>query len=303
MGLQNLISGAGAAVERAIDRFAVQPRRDREWAAKTASFVHRNDLGLTFELDPREYVDRHIFKHGVYERRFLDFIAPRFPVGAVALDIGANIGNHVVYLARRFAQIHAFEPNPTVLKRLHRNIELNGVGNVTVHPVGLGNETAVLPFRDNDDGNLGGSGFLRPGEEVGALSRKLELKIEHADSFIAALELDRIDFIKMDVEGWEPSVFEGLTETIARFRPMIAFEFHGQAAAPDDFSRIVATLPGYILAETRYASAEASLGAKLAWNLARGGRPGLERVNVPEQRSYENLLAFPDERSFARFTG
>lgn len=301
MGLGQIIEGARTAAGRAIDRFAVQPRRDRAWAAKTAPFVHRTDLGLQFELDPRQFVDRYIYKHGAYERRFLDFIAPRFPAGAVALDVGANIGNHALFLAKRFAQIHAFEPNPTVLARLRRNIALNGLANVTVHPVGLGKEQAVLPFRENNDGNLGASGFLKPGEEVGALSRQLELEIAQADAYVAALGLDRLDFVKMDVEGWEPSLFEGLAGTIARFRPVVAFEFHGQAAAPDDFARIVSSLPGYIVAEACYAPPTASLGGKLAWSLAHGGRPRLERVTAPEERTYENLLAFPDEASFARF--
>src|SRR5258706_5197145 len=181
--LKPLLLGLRFAADRVIEKSVVQPRRERQWANKLVAFVHQNDLGQRFELEPGEYVDQHIFQHGIYERRFLNIIAHQFPKNAVALDIGANIGNHVVYLASTFADIHAFEPNPNVLRRLTKNIELNHLSNVKVHPVGLGKSSAILPFRENNDGNLGASGFMKPGETIGPLSRKLELRIEHADSY------------------------------------------------------------------------------------------------------------------------
>jgi FkbM family methyltransferase len=225
----------------------------------------------------------------------------RFPVGAVALDIGANIGNHAISLAKSFAVIHAFEPNPSVLARMRRNIGLNNIKNIETHGVGLGKADAQLPFKENLDGNLGASGFLKPGEIVDDKARMLHLDVAQADRFLGGLKLDRLDFVKIDVEGWEPDVFEGLTTTVARFRPIIAFEFHGGSAPVGDFQRIVATLPGYVIAEARYAPADASLLNKIAWNTVHKGKPTFEIFQTPEARTYENIFAFPDDAAFRQF--
>ena len=104
MKTSQLIYGIWFAASRTIDRILIQPHRNKAWAKRKLPFVHQNDVGLKFELHPHEYVDHHIFQHGFYERRFLDILANRFPKGAVALDIGANIGNHAIYLANSFAK-------------------------------------------------------------------------------------------------------------------------------------------------------------------------------------------------------
>lgn len=299
MDIIDFFAGAKFASARAYDKYFTQPIRARRWAKKSAAFVHRTHLGHIFELDPSEFVDQHIFHHGIYERRFLELIAKGFPKGSVALDIGANIGNHSIYLASNFASIHAFEPNPNVLSRLRKNIELNQLSNIVVHPIGLGNASATLPFRENNDGNLGASGFLKPGEVLAARSSQLELRIENADDYVSALGLDRIDFIKVDVEGWEPQLFEGMAGTIAKHRPTIAFEHHGGEVAEGDYNRIIATLPGYVIFDAEYAPAHGSFVRKLTWNIEHKGQPALRPVGLPDARTYENLLAIPNECSMS----
>lgn len=243
-------SGLTYALERAFDRFVVQPRRLKAWERKSGLFDYKNSDGLRFRLDSREYIDKEIYCNGVYERRFLEFVRSGLTADSIALDIGANIGNHAIYLAQFINAVHSFEPNPTIIPRLEANVSMNRLkGKVVVHPVGLGKTSETLTFRDNNDGNLGGSGFLKPGETPGETDRVHSLNVEAGDDYIEKIGLSRVDFIKMDVEGWEPDVFEGLTNTIARYRPVVAFEFHGQLAAKDDFSRIAATLPDYVFAE------------------------------------------------------
>lgn len=289
---------------RAVDRFIVQPRREKLWAGKSVPFTHSGSEGCNFTLYPTEYVDQHIFLHGIYEKRFLSLLRGRFTKNSVALDIGANIGNHAIYLGGTFAAIHAFEPNPRVVDRLRHNIALNALDDVIrVHPVALGKEAGILSFRENSDGNLGASGFLQPGETIDSNSRQLELPIMNADEYIGGLDLSRIDFIKVDVEGWEAPLFEGMSNTIAKFRPIVAFEFHGQLAGDGEFDRIISALPGYIVVEARYAPEGGTLFEKIVWNTVHNGRPTLERVIRPEARTYENILAFPDELSFSRFSG
>ena len=298
---QSLLTGVRVAAKRALDVYVHQPRREAAWQKISAPFVFENDLGLKYELDPREHVDGHIFKHGVYERRFLHLIGERFEKDAVALDIGANIGNHTIYLSRTFAQVHAFEPNPNVASRLRNNIRLNRLSNVVVHEVGLGKTSQVSPFRQNMQGNLGSSGFIKAGEARDPTSTTLQLRIEAGDAYVSALGLDRIDFVKIDVEGWEPDVFEGLAATIRRFRPVIAFEHHGQSSDKGDYERIVAVLGEYIMTEAQYAPGHASNLGKFVWHSTSGGKPKMVRFDAPENRTYENILAFPSEQALAHF--
>lgn len=264
--------------------------------------MHQNDVGLQFKLYPPEYVDQHIFQHGFYERRFLEILVNHFPEGAIALDIGANIGNHSICLADSFSKIHAFEPNPRVVSRLVSNIGLNKINNIDVHNVGLGKESAVLRFRENNDGNLGASGFLRQKDKLDALSKLIDLNISHADSYISKLNLERIDFIKIDVEGWEPELFEGMASTIEQYRPIIAFEFHGQSVYDGDYDRIISKLPEYIIVEPQFAPENASILAKILWNSHRRSNPIFVRIGRPESRTYENILAFPNEVALKAFS-
>ena len=302
MMLNGLLSGFRFALDRAINRFVVQPRRERAWARKTEPFAYTNHLGNVFTLYPSEYVDRHIFHDGIYERRFLDLLRSHFPGSSIALDIGANIGNHAIYLAKTFARIHAFEPNPTAFARLRANVEANGLGSkIALHEIGLGEKDERVLFGENVVGNLGESGFIKDASAVDSRFSVKELEIARADTFIDALALPHLEFIKIDVEGWEPSVFAGLRGTIAKYRPIVAFEFHGQSVADGDFDRIMANLPGYLLAEAVHAPHDSPLIDKLKWNFTRQGKPKLAPVTVPESRTYENLLAFPDSESFERF--
>lgn len=289
------------AAKRATDRYLKNPKREAEWQKQSSAFVYQNPWGLKFALEPSEYVDKHIFCDGIYERRFLELVKSGIWRGAVALDIGANIGNHSIFLASMFDQIHAFEPNPRVSDRLRQNVLLNGMANITVYGVGLGKSTGVIPFRQNDDGNLGASGFLRVGDTVGQLSSVINLQIEHADEFISRLHLRKIDFVKVDVEGWEPDLFEGLAQTIKMNRPIVAFEFHGQNAAFGDYDRILSALGSYITVEARFAPANVGKIEKLSWYCRSGGAPDLVRFDAPEARTYENILAFPDRQSLMHF--
>jgi FkbM family methyltransferase len=299
MNVGDVARGLAHSAERAIDRFIRQPRRRKAWAAMREPFDHQGARGRRFRLHPGEFVDSVIFMEGMYERRFLELLLRRFRSGTM-LDIGANIGNHTIVLAEVFDRVHAFEPNPVVLDRLRYNVGINQLDSkVVIHPVGLGDTSGDFAFVQNDDGNLGGSGFVNP-DEGSAVAGKKILRVENADDYIERLGLDRIDFIKIDVEGWEPSLFAGLVKTISRFRPIIAFEYHANVAPITDFQKIRATLPGYVLAEASHAPPHGMM-QKLAWNTVHRGLPVLDVLESPEPRSYENILAFPNAEALAAF--
>lgn len=287
-----------ALVELALHQYLLGPIRRRRYDRRSAPFTLRTRDQLTFRLDPHETVDRHIASDGIYERRFLTFIAKILPPDAVMLDVGANIGNHALFLKDVCREIHCFEPNPRALSRLAANIALNRATNIHVHPFGLGDADRSQPFVDDRSGNLGGSRFVREGQDGASW-----LPVRHGVAAVAELDLDRIDIIKIDVEGFEPEVFAGLRSTIAAFRPLIAFEHHAKEAGRAAYDAILECLPNYAIFELTYAPVGSSLLQRTVWHFAHAGEPELTPVGGPEPRSYGNLLAIPQEmmQKFARW--
>lgn len=248
---------------------AARPLRKAYYRRQSYPFIHSAERNLRFELYPGEEIDRHIVVNGIYERRYLRFLESIIPDGAVILDIGANIGNHALYLSRKAAAVHCFEPNPRAWARLERNIALNNASNVLVHHYGLNDRNCFQRFTEVA-GNLG---MTRPSD-----NGELELELRKGDESVS---LPRIDFIKIDVEGAEGKVLAGLKHTIAKHRPIIAFEYNGGA-----WEIIGQSLAGYSIVEPRYPRGVRAI--------ARRGQPELVPTNTPEPRWYESLIALPD---------
>ena len=282
-------------VQHAAKRKFVEPRRDRQWRSRTKPFVHASDGDLKFNLYPGEYIDRYIYVEGSFDGRFLAYLATRFSPPAVALDIGGNIGNHSLRLRHSFSRIHAFEPNPVAADRLRANIALNRASNIHVEEVGLSDQDASLPFAANPDGNLGASRFVTDPAKA-----TQTLQVRNGDEYVAALGIDRLDFIKCDVEGHELDVFRGLVGTVRRFKPVVTFEYFADREGYT-LDRLAELLPGYVFYEPRFASEDAGAIGKLRWALKHGATPTLHRLEALEKRTYENVLAFANEAAVERF--
>lgn len=293
--MANVVAGARAVVKLGLQQILGRSRR-RRYERRSGSFLFKSPYGLRFKLDPHETVDRHIAVEGIYDGRFLEFIESVLPQHAVMLDVGANIGNHALFLHPNCSAVHCFEPNPRALRRLEENIALNDARNIVVHRFGLGDSDRFELFIDNDTGNLGGSRFVR---EALASTAAKQLPIRSGDQIVSELDLPRLDYIKVDVESFEPEVFRGLRRTIARHRPIVSFEHHGDKVGNEVFEDICRHLPGYRIFELTYAPVGSSLLKRTAWHFAHGGRPELTEVLRPGSRSYENLVAIPAERCAA----
>ena len=123
-----------------------------------------------------------------------------------AVDVGAHIGLWSYYLAKRFETVHAFEPVAD-----HRQcFEMNMAGlPVRLHPCALGDENASVSIHtshtSSGDSWVNGDG---------------DIPMRCLDDF----DLQDVDFIKIDCEGWELRVIQGARDTIARCRPVIIVE-------------------------------------------------------------------------------
>lgn len=289
LDLNLMLKGLTHIVGSIVRQTVSNPTRLRYYGNQSESFIHRTRAGLMFELYPNEYVDRFIAVEGIYERRFLAYLHSILKPEAVMLDIGANIGNHSIYLASKCREIHCFEPNPHVADRLRRNIALNNLtSKLQVHQLGLGGKDEMLPFVEID-GNLGASHFVT---DVAAGQKVKHLEVREAERAITGLGLDRIDYVKVDVEGMEEAVLTALKPVFERYRPIVSFEHHETKVAEGTFARIRHAFVDYKLVHPFFAP-EGNAAQKVLWNLRHDGGPVLAEINQPERRSYNNILAMP----------
>lgn len=162
-------------------------------------------------------IQRHHVGGKLYEAEELEIIARQFPPGGVFLDIGANVGNHTVFAAKALnaRKVFAFEPASPQSDILAINVILNEVvDRVTIYRLGLSNTAGTSRIQMRSPLNIGGAGLSggTDGESV-TLSRGDDV-----------LGDTHIDFIKIDVEGHEMAVLEGLQNVIRTKRPTIFAE-------------------------------------------------------------------------------
>lgn len=185
---------------------------------QVSSWVDSGELIRFFVVDKNDIIQHNHAASRFYEREELRIIGNYFPRGGVYVDIGSNVGNHVVYVCKFLhpSQAILFEPNPPAISILELNIALNGLGPVVDSShlgVGLadvpGTVRPIIP-----DGNLGATRLVESdGPDC--------LQLIKGDQ---ALESRRVDFIKLDVEGMEIRALSGLTRTISRWRPPMFVE-------------------------------------------------------------------------------
>lgn len=144
----------------------------------------------------------------------------------VALDIGANIGNHSIFFASLFGQVHSFEPNPRTFELLKFNAAQ--AGNVTPHRLGLSDADVIGTLRVNPT-NIGGTS-VELADAVGAPADRETISLTTLDTFAATHTLGHIGLIKIDTEGFEARVLRGASSVIDANRPVIMFEL-----SPSDF--------------------------------------------------------------------
>ena len=182
-------------------------------------------FGHRYEGDLASFIDWSVFFHGAYERGLLSFLKNAAALAgpeAVFLDIGANVGQHSLFMAGHVAQVHAFEPWTVAREAIARKIQLNHLDNVTVHGVGLSDhfheEMYFAPTLSN-----GGTGSFVATHNLSNRETG-RLPLVPGDAYLAEHGIDRVDVIKLDAEGFEPLVLAGLTQTLRRCRPIVAFE-------------------------------------------------------------------------------
>lgn len=138
--------------------------------------------------------------------------------GLVIYDVGAYHGILTMFFAAHCAEVVAYEPNRANYERLMANIRLNGLKNVRVQRLAVGNQ-ARSGFLSYSPSMAGGGKVSDRGQPV---------EITTLDGDITANSLPRPDLIKIDIEGWELEALKGARETLAAYHPALYLEMHGE---------------------------------------------------------------------------
>jgi FkbM family methyltransferase len=191
-------------------------------------YARRND-GSRFRMDLRmEYLSFYL---GEYEPAHLNVLLSFLPDGGTFLDVGANIGYFAVTVGNRKrkdgCRIHAFEPLPVNYGILLENIKLNHLqGVVSSHEVALSNTGGVVTMQviAFDTDQTANAVVLSGWEGYPHVKLRCEVPAVRFDDWIESNDLAGIDVMKIDVEGHELQVFEGMIEALRKHRPVIYAE-------------------------------------------------------------------------------
>jgi len=157
-----------------------------------------------------EGISRELFFKGVHEYNSTDQIQKEIKPGMTIIEVGANIGYYSLIEAKIIGKtgiIYAFEPNPINKKILDINIQLNNITkNIKTFPFGVGGKNEVKDFFLTSIGNI--SSFIERNEVFIKPVDTIKVKIVRLDDFF---DKDiKIDYFRMDVEGFEWEVIKGM---------------------------------------------------------------------------------------------
>ncbi|MDB5109932.1 MAG: hypothetical protein JWR67_1046 [Mucilaginibacter sp.] len=186
-------------------------------------WLNTEDIAIYTTAD--NYIEWTILSTGTYEEEIGKLIKIFLKKGDTALDIGANIGLQSLRMSQAIGmegKVYAFEPLEYLQKKFNKNISLNKAANVILFPFALSDKQDEINFKiDSHSWNQGA--FSLDNQNSGHETQKVTVKV--ADEIPELQLLDKITLIKIDVEGFEYHVLQGLKQTLQKHTPIIIFEY------------------------------------------------------------------------------
>ena len=165
-----------------------------------------------------------LIKRNDFEPKMVRLFQTLIKEDDVVIDIGANIGCTSILFGELAHQVISFEPSTTTFNLLQRNIKGSGLVNIKLQNYALGSSSSISEITYAPSNRSGGFISNKTTISTGHITEKI--KIKKLDDIIDNLKLQKIDFIKIDVEGFEKEVIDGAKKTIARCKPIIVLELN-----------------------------------------------------------------------------
>ena len=189
--------------------------------------------GVNLSVKPHQEVHKQIF-YGYFEKHVVDVLETIIRPGDICLDVGANIGFYACKLSQLVGDkghVFAFEPVEYNAKLLRLNALKNGARNVTLcnHALGSKEEQLEMNIYPEDDFLIGHNSFVE-NETIQANKNHTKTMIDvlPIDDVLTKQEIKRVDFVKIDIEGFEHQFFSGATRLLNEFKPVFIFEHSPQ---------------------------------------------------------------------------
>ncbi len=222
----------------------LQRRPTAWWRAMARNHLRRwcvaDDLPVytrgrfVMHASPREYSSYGIFFFGDYDPEMTHFIRTHLKTGDVAIDLGTDRGWFTLLMGRCVGptgQVHAFEAYPPNAEKLRANLALNDMPQVRVNDAAVGDCAGSVFFEPPGDRINADVGFLHECSGVGYVADqpgegRIEVPAITLDDYAEQVRLERLELVKIDIEGAEVAALGGARRTLARFRPIIAIEYN-----------------------------------------------------------------------------
>jgi FkbM family methyltransferase len=198
---------------------------------KEQSWVVTKKHGFIWKLNLTKYLDEKIARGELWEEESIRLIYKLVKPGMHVLDVGANFGYFTLFLSRIVSQhglVIAFEPTTEYSTRLEWHISKNKCENVKIERFGLSNiskrqriyigECSATLTWDNDS-------IPRFHETINLISLD-----EWWSNYTSEGNIDKLDFIKVDIDGHEQKFLDGAEMTIKKHMPLILIEFSQEAS-------------------------------------------------------------------------
>ena len=146
--------------------------------------------------------------------------------GNVVLDVGTNIGETLLNFAKLVGPegfVYGFEPDPVNNQHVQRNIALNEFGNVRVFDFGISDKHDTVKLYRVDEHNLGMNRILSDAESP-AFDDFTTIETRTLDAVISAHQIEHVDLIKIDIEGYEMHALRGARQLLSELSPKLFIE-------------------------------------------------------------------------------
>ena len=178
-----------------------------------------------------EYIGLSLREYGEFSEIELSLMSKFIMKDDVVFDIGSNIGAFTVPFAKKvgeLGQVYAFEPQKVIYDLLQDNVNKNKLKNVKVFNVGMGKKKEELELNEIDYskvGNFGGVSFKYDSSSFtkNIKNKKYKVKITNLNEF---MEIEKCNFMKIDVELMELDILTGGKNFLKKFRPILWIENH-----------------------------------------------------------------------------
>jgi len=202
--------------------------------------------GLWMQLDIRDLVQETLLLESIWEPKTTHYLCDSLAPGQVFLDVGANAGYFSLLASRRVGEagkVFAIEPNPVMVNQLRQNVQRSRLTNIAIVEAACSDSVDVRDLYVGNPYNTGNSSLSRDNL---AWAKSVKVTCTTVDLLVEKYGLDRLDLVKVDVEGAELQVLRGMSTTLKRLRPRIIVEL--VPSLLEGFSTTIAAINDYLAA-------------------------------------------------------